>query len=358
MKKIISNSVFVAALLLFLAAVVFVVVLGKNTEDIYIFGYKPFVIATGSMETEYMTNSVVVIQQSRFDEVQIGDVIAFRAESFNNNLAFHRVIHRSDDSLITKGDNNSIADELPVTSQNYIGREVFHTNLTAYYAQELAKPNGYIRVVVFPILALVMLLAGIYLFSTWSAEKRLKRLVAAATMLSVCIAVLIAYFIWDNARIDDTNTKLTETADQFQTNSDADTSMTVNGRDIIGVIEIPAINIKYPIIEYENEASLNISIAKYAGPDLNKLGNVVLTGHRSTNGGNLYFTKIDKLQTGDVIKVTDEQHETQEYLVESYSVHSPDDLSVLATNRDRRELTLISCTSNLQDRYIVVAVAQ
>ncbi|GHU08172.1 hypothetical protein FACS189431_3940 [Alphaproteobacteria bacterium] len=359
MKKIVYNIIFVLALLVFLGAILFVVLLGKSTEDIYVFGYKPFVIATGSMETEYMTHSVVVIEQGHFDDVKIGDVIAFRAEAMSGKLAFHRVVREVDDTFVTKGDNNQIVDGSAVTRDNYIGREVFHTNLTAYYMQELAQPYGYIRVIALPILAIVMLCIGIYLFGRWPAERKLKHVVSSAALLGVCVIALIVYTLWDNTRVDYTNNKLGETVTEFQSQAVVGATVTVNNHEVIGAIEIPSIGVKYPIIKYENEASLNISVTQYAGPTLNTVGNVVLAGHRSANGGNLYFTKIDTLRGGDVVRITDKQGRVLDYFVDSYAIHTPDDLSVLsAENSNRRELTLISCTADLKDRYIIKLTAR
>lgn len=305
-----------------------------------------------------MTHSVVVIEQGKFDDVAVGDVIAFRADSIGKQLAFHRVIHVLGDSFITKGDNNPIADGQKVTRDSYIGREVFHTNWTAYYIQELTRPYGYIRTIILPILAIIMLVLAIHFFRRWPADTRLKRLVASVILLGVSITALVAYSLWDSSRISFLNDKLTETADQFQSSISAGISTTVNNREVIGAIEIPAIDLKYPIINYENDSSLNISISKYTGPSLGETGNVVLLGHKSSNGGNLFFTNIDHLQIGDVVIITTFSGENVEYKVESYSVHPPDDLSVLDSDSDRKELTLISCTPDMKNRYIVKAVSE
>jgi signal peptidase I len=311
------------------------------------------------METEYMTHSVVVIEKGDFDEVEVGDVIAFRSDMIGKKLAFHRVIRRAGDSFITKGDNNPIADGQRVTRDNYLGREVFHTNWPAYYIQELLQPLGFIRTIVLPVLAIVMICFAIRLFHQWPADVRLKRAVAAAIWLGVSVAALLAYMWWDNSRINFTNDKLAETASQFEAQTAADTTISVNNRQVIGVIEIPSINLKYPVIEYENESSLNVSIAKYSGPMLNETGNVVLVGHRSARGGQLFFTKIDKLREGDIVKITDKNGQSLDYTVKSYSVHSPDDLSVLkAAEGNRKELTLISCSADFKDRYVVKLVAE
>jgi signal peptidase I len=357
-KKIVTNIILALAIVIFVAAIVFVIFLGKSTENVYIFGYKPFVIASGSMETEYMTHSVVVIEKGDFDEIKVGDVIAFRSEMIGKKLAFHRVIRQVGDSFITKGDNNPIADEQRVTRDRYVGREVFHTNWPAYYIQELARPFGFLRMIVLPVLAIVMFCLAIRLFHQWPADARLKRVVASAIWLGVSVVALLAYMWWDSSRISFINDKLAETANQFQAQTAADTTVSVNNREVIGVIEIPSVDIKYPIVEYENESSLNVSVAKYSGPMLNEIGNVVLIGHRSAGGGKLFFSRIDNLREGDNVKITDKTGQTLDFTVKSYAVHSPADLSVLkAADGNQKELTLISCSANFKDRYVVKLVA-
>ena len=195
MKKILSNILLVFAVIVFLLAVVFVF-FGDKNEELYIFGYKPFIVATGSMEVQYMTHSLVVIQQGGYDEVQVDDAIAFRSEAIGQQLAFHRVISISDEGFITKGDNNPNTDGLLVTRDSFIGHEVFHTNWTAYYMQALNGPYGILRMVVLPILALIMLFVGMYFFSRWKADKWLKRFIIAGTLLFISVVSLVVYTVW------------------------------------------------------------------------------------------------------------------------------------------------------------------
>ncbi|MCL2280949.1 signal peptidase I [Candidatus Saccharibacteria bacterium] len=355
MKKILSNILLAFAALVFLGAVVFVIV-GGNSENFYMFGYKPFIVASGSMETEYLTYSMVVVQQGGYDDIQVDDVIAFKSEVIGKRIAFHRVVSKTNEGFITKGDNNSVNDGLLVTRENFIGHEVFHTNWTAYYIQELHKPFGIVRMVILPIIAIILLSVGIMFFCRWRANIWLKRLIASAIVFVICITSLISYTIWDNQRIIYLNDKLGASASEFLATPSA--TPVLDNHAVIGVIQIPSISIKYPIIEYENRSSLNVSITKYSGPPLNEIGNVVLAGHYSANGGNLFFTNINKLRIGDIATITDHTGRSIDYYVNSFDVHLPDDLSVLQTSHDNeRELTLISCTTDLQNRYVVKLVA-
>jgi signal peptidase len=347
-----TNVFFWAALVIFLIAVSFVA-LGKSTENIYVFGYKPFIIVTGSMETEYMTNSMIIIKKDSFENIKVGDVVAFQAESMGKKLAFHRVVDQVGDAFVTKGDNNNHADEAYVTRDNFIGSEVFHTNVTAYWINELHRPLGWIRMILLPILAIAMFMLGIYLLDRWTKNKTLKWLVICVTLLLASVTTLVLYNIWDGNRVTYLNEKLSGAADTFLTQGSSGAA-TINNREIIGVVTIEKISVNYPIIKYDNDSSLDISIAQYSGPSLNENGNVVLLGHRSANGGNLFFTGIDQLAMDDIVKITDKSGQTSEFKVVEYNVHTPDDLSVLKTESDNeKELTLISCSKDLKNRYVV-----
>lgn len=76
-----------------------------------------------------------------------------------------------------------------------------------------------------------------------------------------------------------------------------------NKFDVIGLIEINSININYPILSYENEELLKIAPCKFAGPNLNEIGNVCIAGHNYNNYK--FFSKLKNLKIGDIINIYD-----------------------------------------------------
>ena len=84
-----------------------------------------------------------------------------------------------------------------------------------------------------------------------------------------------------------------------------DTVKKFNGFVISGTIEIPATNLKCPIIaqsEYSQKA-LETSVVEIYGPGLNQVGNTTITGHNYRNG--TFFSNNKKLNVGDRIFITD-----------------------------------------------------
>lgn len=128
----------------------------------------------------------------------------------------------------------------------------------------------------------------------------------------------------------------------------------LNGYKVIGIIKIPKIDLEYPILETTNEESLNFSITKFWGNKINAIGNITLAGHNNLSG--TMFGKLNKLQEGDIIELTDMQNVTLKYEVFKTYVIDPNDIScILQEQEGVREITLITCENGNNNRYIVKA---
>ena len=65
---------------------------------------------------------------------------------------------------------------------------------------------------------------------------------------------------------------------------------------IFGIIEIPKINIYYPVFSFLSEENLKVSPCKLYGTNLNENTNICIAGHNYNN--DMFFSNIDKLQNG------------------------------------------------------------
>ena len=123
---------------------------------------------------------------------------------------------------------------------------------------------------------------------------------------------------------------------------------------VIGIINIPKINIEYPILEKTNKESLKLSITKFYGEKINQKGNVVLAGHNNLN--KTLFGKINELENGDIIELTDSQMVTVKYQVFNKYVIDPNDIDcIFPIDENTREVTLITCTNRDKNRLVVKA---
>lgn len=130
----------------------------------------------------------------------------------------------------------------------------------------------------------------------------------------------------------------------------------------VAVINIPKLNITYPIIYSDNtsektiEDLLKISITKYWGPEANKPGNFCMVGHNYHN--KRFFSNISKLENGDAIYITDKSNKTLEYKVYANYIIEPTDLKCTSQlTNGNTDITLITCTLSGKQRTVVKARA-
>ena len=125
---------------------------------------------------------------------------------------------------------------------------------------------------------------------------------------------------------------------------------------VIGIVDIPSLNARYPIIYKTTDEYLKMAPTKLSGPDPNKSGNCCVIGHNYEN--NLFFSRIDELRTDDIVRVTSKDGEEIEYKVFSSFECESDDWSCSdSVNLNRREFTLVTCTNN-KDKRLVVRCAE
>lgn len=86
-----------------------------------VIGYHPVVVLSGSMEPSYPVGSITYYRKCRFEEVNAGDAITFRA---GESLVTHRVEEKNELSrtFTTKGDNNETKDMNPVSEAELVGK--------------------------------------------------------------------------------------------------------------------------------------------------------------------------------------------------------------------------------------------
>lgn len=171
----------------------------------------------------------------------------------------------------------------------------------------------------------------------------------------------------DNTNTTDTNTSGEGLVEQnIVINNTTGTDTSSNGtrpvtyyKDefvMIGYIEIPKISIKYPILEQETVASLEQSVAvRYPdNPKLNEPGNIVIAGHNYRNGQ--FFSKLENVATGDIIKITDVNGKTLVYTIYEKYETTPEDVAYITRNTGGNiEITLVTCTDDSNARIIVKA---
>lgn len=79
-------------------------------------------VKSESMEPVLNVGDVILIEPARPEDIRVGDVVVFR-NPWYGNLVVHRVVHKTEDGIYTKGDANSGLDPWsPVPYENIVGR--------------------------------------------------------------------------------------------------------------------------------------------------------------------------------------------------------------------------------------------
>lgn len=124
----------------------------------------------------------------------------------------------------------------------------------------------------------------------------------------------------------------------------------------LGVIKIPKIEISYSILSKSTDELLKISPGVFHGPNgINEEGNFCIAGHNYRN--NRFFSKVPTLEYGDIIEITDMTGRTIKYEVyNKYIVYDIEDVSCTSQmTHGRKEITLITCTNDNVNRWVVKA---
>ena len=122
-------------------------------------------------------------------------------------------------------------------------------------------------------------------------------------------------------------------------------TLNIAGDEMMGIVEIPKINIKIPIYHTTEEDVLNKGAGHLEGSSLPVGGantHAVISAHRGLPSASL-FTDLDQMKVGDhfLLHVLDE---TLCYEVDKISVVKPEDTSALAVEDGQDLVTLLTCT--------------
>lgn len=134
-KEVISWVLLIAMLILFVFTVYQNITNENNGEGSFLFGYRPVLILTGSMEPYMMTNGIILTKAvDDINELAVGDVISYHVESEEGRMLriTHRIVDIVGDLIYTKGDNNNVTDGFPLTMDNVEAKTVAVFNGSAW----------------------------------------------------------------------------------------------------------------------------------------------------------------------------------------------------------------------------------
>ena len=125
----------------------------------------------------------------------------------------------------------------------------------------------------------------------------------------------------------------------------------------LATINIPSIDVTYPVLNETTDELLKISPTKFWGCEPNEVGNFCIVGHNYRSSK--FFSKVPLLEEGDLMELTDLSGRTLVYEVYDKYVVEPTDVSCTTQRTNgMKEITLITCTDDSKKRVIVKAREQ
>ena len=145
--------------------------------------------------------------------------------------------------------------------------------------------------------------------------------------------------------VEDSGDKGKAKTSDGKTGTDEKTAASFQTGDVMGIVEMEALDLKYPVVEGAGSAELSVGIGHIPGTaGIGETGNCVLAGHRGSRYGT-YFKYLNQLQQGDVVKLTDHEGRVYLYEVSGSEVVGPYENSVKDQGQER-ELTLLTCENS------------
>ncbi len=84
-----------------------------------IWGYKPLVVMSGSMEPTLQVGGILYYHELNLEDFENGDILVY---STKEHIISHRLVDKTGDGFITKGDNNNTVDSSLVNDNQVLGK--------------------------------------------------------------------------------------------------------------------------------------------------------------------------------------------------------------------------------------------
>ena len=203
------------------------------------------------------------------------------------------------------------------------------------------------------------------LYKDTEIKKNLFILQFSISILLIFITIIIYFFhLYNIYSKEDISKKLTNNYNisKLYSNTQNYTSINTyidNGIEysVIGLIEIPKINVNYPILSEINDNLLKIAPCKFYGPKPNEFGNLCIAGHNYDNYK--FFSKIPTLSINDEIFIHDMNGTSLKYLVkDNFEVKENELDKVINSDNFIKQITLITCNNSNSNRIIIKAKSE
>ena len=157
--KIIGNILYAIIFIIVLFILIIAILQRTTNNEITLFGYRIFVVATGSMTPKYEVGDVLVSKEVDPATIQVGDDIVYKGKegSFKDKIVTHQVImiEKENDNyrIQTKGIANTKEDP-EITQNEVIGKVIYKMGVLSLLQRAMSNNYVFYFVVFVPIVLL------------------------------------------------------------------------------------------------------------------------------------------------------------------------------------------------------------
>ena len=157
--KIIGNILYAIIFIIVLFILIIAILQRTTNNEITLFGYRIFVVATGSMTPKYEVGDVLVSKEVDPATIQVGDDIVYKGKegSFKDKIVTHQVIMIEKENenyrIQTKGIANTKEDP-EITQNEVIGKVIYKMGVLSLLQRAMSNNYVFYFVVFVPIVLL------------------------------------------------------------------------------------------------------------------------------------------------------------------------------------------------------------
>lgn len=141
----------------------------KKDDSINLFGYKLYIVLSGSMEPNLNVGDVIIVKEVKEEQIEVDNIVTFVDE--DGNIITHRIediiVKDGKNYYKTKGDNNNTSDVNLISIENIKGKYSLKINQAGKIISEIITPTG--------LMLLVLVLAIIYMNMTKKSDRKIAR---------------------------------------------------------------------------------------------------------------------------------------------------------------------------------------
>lgn len=191
---------------------------------------------------------------------------------------------------------------------------------------------------------------------TFSEKKNWFKFQFTFSIIIILLSIFCTgYYFYHLQKEEDFSNHLLDNYNIYRLYSNPENSLNEEASNgLFGIIEIPKINLYYPVFSHLTEDLLKISPCKFYGDTPNTNGNICIAGHNYDNS--LFFSKLSNLSIEDQISIYDSNG--THYIYSIYDIYevSESDLSpILNYEKEEKILTLVTCNNFNANRIIIRA---